>query len=84
MGSQNHIYSKKKLIKLKQGQSAGRRLQPGRSPAITLTTRKGKAGCKVQRGGGKLPTLGGCLRVGIRCRRGCGVESQPTGQGSTK
>lgn len=47
MGTQNRIYSKKKLIKLKQGQSAGRRLQPGHSLAVTLTAGGGKAGCRV-------------------------------------
>lgn len=51
MGSQNHIYSKKKLIKLKQGQSnTGRRLQLGRNPVMS-GNRRGKRWDAGGRGG---------------------------------
>lgn len=74
MGSQNHIYSKKKLIKWKQGQGEG---GGGCSPAIMLAAGRGK-------GWGKLPGLGGCSGSGIWFWRGCGVENLPVEQGSTK
>lgn len=76
MGSQNHIYSKKKLIKLKQGQSnTGRRLQLGRYPVMSGNWR------------GKRWDAGG--RGGTWCRGwGCwgvsGMQTEPKEQGRSQ
>lgn len=78
MGSQNHIYSKKKLIKWKQGQGEG---GGGCSLAALRPL------CWLREGerdvGSCLP-WGGCLGAGIWCWRGCGVETLPMRQRSTK
>lgn len=67
-----------------RGEEAAVRPQPGRF----ADHGKGKSGMQSAKRwsgeGGKLPTLGSCLGVGIRCRRGRGVQTQPWGQGSTK
>lgn len=67
MGSQNHIYSKKKLIKLKQGQSnTGRRLQLGRNPVMSGNWR-GKRWDAGGRGGNLVQGVG-LLGGSLGCR----------------
>lgn len=75
MGSQNHIYSKKKLIKWKQGQGEG---GGGCSlPALRPL-------CWLREGERDVGILGGFLGAGIWCWRGCGVGNLPVGQESTQ
>lgn len=77
MGSQNHIYSKKKLIKLKQGQSnTGRRLQPGRNLVMSGNWR----GKRWDAGG-----RGGNLVQGVGLLGGAsGMQTEPKGQRRAK
>ena len=73
MGSQNHIYSKKKLVKLKQGQSnTGRRLQPGHSPVMRGNQRGKRWGADPAQGAGQSQMMSS-LCLGLQ---GWGVGSR--------
>lgn len=83
MGSQNHIYSKKKLVKLKRGQSARGRLQPGHGPAVALTTGRGRAGGGAPRAVGSCPPWEAAQGPGLNGRGFLGWTPSAWGGGAS-